>query len=100
MGLAITAVLGEWLCLQREMRDIVVGAMRMLEAGDNGVTGSNIRMCNICPWGLLVRSAKPLLLTCMLPCVWQGQAGAGEAAAAAAPQRWCPSAGVPCPARA
>jgi len=25
IGLAITAVLGEWLCLQREMRDIPVG---------------------------------------------------------------------------
>lgn len=26
IGLAITAVMGEWLCLQREMRDIPVGA--------------------------------------------------------------------------
>ena len=25
VGVGITSVLGEWLCLQREMRDIVIG---------------------------------------------------------------------------
>ena len=30
MGLGITSVLGEWLCLQREMRDIVIGGPHLL----------------------------------------------------------------------
>lgn len=29
VGLGITSVLGEWLCLQREMRDIVIGGARL-----------------------------------------------------------------------
>jgi Integral membrane protein S linking to the trans Golgi network len=29
VGLGITSVLGEWLCLQREMRDIVIGGPRL-----------------------------------------------------------------------
>lgn len=37
-GLAITAVLSEWLCLQREMRDIVVGSGGRRRGGSSGST--------------------------------------------------------------
>ena len=81
VGLGITSVLGEWLCLQREMRDIVIGGPHM--PADPASADRRMRPT--------VRWVEGQMYSVPPALPQGGPSGGGEGpAAAAAAQRWCP----------